>query len=96
VTPISATTRGLKRTIFRFRASTPAANSSRFFGANRLGHESRLVEELPEPVRITGEMMTDCLGAHTGIDADEQHLDARLDAIAQHNLLRISNYNLTS
>lgn len=46
-------------------------------------HEPRVEQELPEPVRVTGEVMTRERGPDTRVDADEQNVHARLDAISK-------------
>src|SRR5690606_42094875 len=49
-------------------------------------HESALVEQLPEAVRRTGEVMTGEGRPHARVDADEQHVDwttSRVDAISE-------------
>ena len=51
------------------------------FRADPFGHEPGLVQQLPESIRIAGEMMSDRRGSHAGIDADEQHPYARPNTI---------------
>ena len=46
-----------------------------------LRDEPGVVEERPEPVRVAGEMVADRLGPLSGVDANEQHPDAGLQAI---------------
>ena len=48
-----------------------------------LGHEARFVKQLPEPVGEAGEMMPGQRRSHARVDADEQHVDAGPDPIAQ-------------
>src|SRR5439155_16277747 len=53
------------------------------FSPDRLRHEPRFVQELPETIRIAGEMMADFGGSHAGIDAHEQDADAGTNAVLQ-------------
>jgi hypothetical protein len=50
---------------------------------NRLGHQARFRQQLPEAIREPGEMMAGLRGTHAGIDADEEHAHAGLDAVGQ-------------
>lgn len=47
------------------------------------GHEARLVQQLPEPVRVPGEVVADGGRAQAGIDPDEQHPHAEADVIRE-------------
>ena len=46
-----------------------------------LGNEPRFVQQLPEPVGETREVMAGQRRSHAGVDADKQHVDARPDPI---------------
>lgn len=48
-----------------------------------LWHESRVVQELPESIRRTGEVMPGLRRSDAGVDPDEQHAHAVLDAIGE-------------
>jgi hypothetical protein len=50
---------------------------------DRLGHQTRFRQQLPEAIREPGEMMTGLCGTHAGIDADEEHAHAGPDAVLQ-------------
>ena len=50
---------------------------------DRLRDEARLVEQLPEAIGESGEMVARQRGPYARIDADKQHLDTRLDPVAQ-------------
>ena len=50
---------------------------------HRLGNDTGLIQQSPETIRRSGEMMSGQCGHHAGVDADEQHPDAWLDAICQ-------------
>ena len=64
-------------------AQTPFGQPAIVLAANRLGHQPRLVQQFPEAVRITGEMMARGRRADAGIDADKQDADGSADAVAQ-------------
>ncbi|HEX3703193.1 MAG TPA: hypothetical protein VHU82_07680 [Vicinamibacterales bacterium] len=51
--------------------------------ANRLRHETRFVQQLPESVRRPREVVPDLGGPHPRIDADEQQTYGHADAIGQ-------------
>src|SRR5262249_4870854 len=46
-------------------------------------HEARIPEQLPEAIRVAGEVMAGLGGAHAGIDPDEKHAAARREPIAK-------------
>jgi len=50
---------------------------------NRLRRQSGFRQQLPEAVRVSREVMTGLCGPHTGIDPDEKHAHARLDAVRE-------------
>jgi hypothetical protein len=50
---------------------------------DRLGHQPRLGQQLPEAIREAGEVMAGLCGAHARIDSDEEHAHAGLDAVGQ-------------
>ena len=50
---------------------------------DRLGHEFRVEEQLPETVGVAREMMAGLGRTDAGIDADKQHTDAWRDAVAK-------------
>ena len=47
------------------------------------GDDARFVEEAPEPVRRTGEMVARERRRHAWVDADEQHPDARFNFVGE-------------
>jgi hypothetical protein len=51
--------------------------------ADRLVDEPRFMEELPEAIRVAGEMMAGHRRADAGVDADEEDADRRPDAVAE-------------
>jgi hypothetical protein len=51
--------------------------------ADPFRHETRLEEQLPEPVGEAGKVMAGRRGADTGIDPDKQHAYIRLDAVTE-------------
>ena len=50
---------------------------------DRLRHQARFVEQLPEAVRRSGEMVADLRRADAGVDPDEQHANRQSYAIAK-------------
>ena len=50
---------------------------------DRAGHEPRFREQLPEAIRVAGEVMSGERRADARIDADEQHAHAGPDAVLQ-------------
>src|SRR5204863_1995323 len=65
-------------------AVAPLWQTDVVLGTNRLGHQPRLIEQLPEPVRIAGKVMADGRRSHPRIDADEQDANRRTDTILKH------------
>ena len=52
------------------------------------GTSSGFEEQLPEPVRVAGEVVTGLCGADAGIDAHEEHSNPGLDAVAKGHAYR--------
>jgi len=48
-----------------------------------LGNETGFVEQLPEAIGEAGEVVARQRGPDARVDADKQHLDTRLDSVAQ-------------
>jgi len=63
---------------------------------NRLRHETRFGQQLPEAIRKAGEVVTCLCRPHTGVDPDKQHAHARLDAIFQTKINRHSKLDTAS
>jgi len=53
------------------------------FGRDGLRDDARLEQQLPEAIRRPCEVMARLRRAHAGVDAHEQHADARLDPVRQ-------------
>ena len=74
---------GLGRAI-RFVMPSPHSGSrASSTKCDRLGHQPRVVEQLPEAIRGSREMMPRFGRADAGVDADKQHPHAGLDAVLQ-------------
>ncbi len=50
---------------------------------DRLRHQTRIVEQLPESIRESGEVMAGQRRANAGVDADKQHADTGTNPVAQ-------------
>ena len=65
---------------------------------DRLGDDAPGVEESPEAIGRSGEVMAGCRRHDAGIDSDEYHADARLDRVGQSKIgpcgLRICTHEL--
>jgi hypothetical protein len=65
---------------------------------HRFGHDPRFVEQTPEAIRRSREVMPGSRRHHTRIYADQEHAHARLDAIRQSQIvpggLRILGHEL--
>ena len=66
-------------------AESPFRQTPVVFGTNRFRHQARIEEQLPEPVRVAREVMTDRRRSDARIDSDEQHTHGRANAIAKHS-----------
>jgi len=51
--------------------------------SDRFAYEAGVGQQLPEPVRVPGEMMSRFRRPDTRVDADEKHAHARRDAVLQ-------------
>ncbi len=56
--------------------------------SDRLGHETRRIEQFPEAVRKAGEVMAGQRGPHAGVDTHEQDANAGTNPVAQRRQLR--------
>jgi hypothetical protein len=71
-----------RRAPHQIRDPKPPFGQTHIVGrADWLRNEPRLEQQLPEAIRIAGEMMTEPSGTHAGIDADKQHAQTGLGAI---------------
>ena len=61
----------------------PLGQPAIVFLANRLRHQPGLVEQFPEPIGISGEVMTGGRRPDAGIDANKEDADGSTDAVAQ-------------
>jgi hypothetical protein len=68
-------------------ANPPVGQPHVVFVRHRLGDEAGFVEEAPEAVRRTSEVMASQGRHHAGVDADEHHPNAGLQPIGQPKML---------
>jgi len=62
---------------------SPLRQPAILFVADRLGDEPRLVQELPEAIRVSREVMACRGGSDAGVDADKQDADRAADAVGE-------------
>src|SRR5207249_2854647 len=70
-------------------AVAPLRQPDIVFGADRVGDKPRFVQQLPEPVRVSGKVMADGRRSHPGIDANEQDANGRTDTILKHAIRNV-------